>query len=193
MNPNTELQIINNIKTPLIEEPHKYHAFVGPRDLSGMPEEKIDEYKQQVHVTCAAGTMVRTGAAPGADQLSADSALYLEEKVSLCLPWKGYQKEWRRIIPRHLVEELIFDESIHKEAADSVDKYHPNPLAVKSNFATFHLMGRNYLIMVDPKTGPVGRVVALCYLDEQGKPKGGTGQAIRIAEALGIPTLLIHP
>ena len=65
---------------------------------------------------------------------------------------------------------------------------HPNPKYLKAKSFARNLMARNsYQVLGSDLNTPVDFVVCYAPLDENGVPKGGTSQAIRIANDLNIP------
>lgn len=125
----------------------------------------------------AAGYSLATGNAGGIDSIARD--VWNEtapEKVTLVLPWPDYNRD--KIHPRN--NTLVYRGQ--PDWAKSVSEYHPFPGRLSE--AAFKLHARNYGIV-----SIAGAVVAF---PSDGLKAGGTGQGIRIAEALGKP-LLIWP
>lgn len=112
---------------------------------------------------------LRSGAAEGADSFFEKGA--------------GDRAEIYLAKPRasHL-HGLIHTNELHRRL---VEKFHPNPGALGSY--AFELMARNGCQVFGPDfTQPVS---VLCCWTPEGRGGGGTGQAIRYAQAAGIPVL----
>lgn len=129
----------------------------------------------------AQGFILRSGGATGADSA-------FEEKVSdhkeIYLPFPSFNG-------RKHDNKNYFDYvqcSGNKKSEETVFKYHPNPSAL--SYPAFCMMSRNAMQILgsDMKT-PTDFVI--CWT-KNGKSSGGTGQALRIAESLGIKILNLH-
>lgn len=116
--------------------------------------------------------ILNTGAAPGADQTFAEGMLKGGGTVNLFLPWHNYEKRWINGLHGN-VNITVFDADKHKDAIESVYKYHPVAKNLKDSVMALH--ARNYLILENIK-------FAVCYTTG-GKIVGGTGQAIRLLNA----------
>lgn len=155
------------------------YAGIGKRDLS----KKKDWHPLDSIVTelAKAGYTLRTGAAPGTDQVMAEVALAEGGKVVLCLPSSKHEKEWVDAYVSSYPD-LVTVESLQNdddEAFESVAKYHP--IGEKLEGYTLRLHARNYRIVVGPE-GPVDFVVAL-----PSDGGGGTAQGMRVATHNNIP------
>lgn len=107
-------------------------------------------------------------------------------KCVIMLPWSGFNEdEYDYEFSRDYF--VIGDE---KEGIESVDKYHPNPSALKRGAKA--LMARNYYQINGYRKYPRVSLVVCCTDVKYGKVQGGTGQAVRIAEDLGIPIINIR-
>lgn len=111
--------------------------------------------------------ILHTGAAQGSDQAFAEGAFSIKGRVSLFLPWTGYEKNWWS---KYNTNITVFNSQLDKEALNSVYQYHPNANRLKKSVIALH--ARNYLILKNAK-------FAICYTKD-GAITGGTGQAIRI-------------
>jgi hypothetical protein len=155
------------------------YAGIGKRDLSKVEDGRIvDDIATEL---ANAGYTLRTGAAPGTDQVMAEVALAEGGKVVLCLPSRKHEEDWVRAMmdsyPDQVTTEVLQDND--DEAFNSVEKYHP--IGHKLYGYTVRLHARNYRIVVGPE-GPVDFVVA--FPREGG---GGTAQGMRVATHKGIP------
>jgi len=155
-------------------------AFIGTRAPGDVPNDWLNLYRRTATLAGACGHPIITGAAPGSDQLAAQCVLAAGGRVALILPWKGFERPWvQRIVGRHHnnVYVDILPEEIPAEALASVRTYHPAYGSLTQGGKRLH--ARNYLIVQHAEL-----IVAL----PSDKPGGGgTGQGIRIAEALGKP------
>lgn len=125
-------------------------------------------------------SLLRTGAAPGADQAFEFGAVMGGGRVEIYLPWKGF--EGRQ------------DGTIVKPGEDAfaiAEHYHPGWKFLKQGARK--LMARNSYQILGPNLyDPVDMVI--CWtpdgsLDGTGSKSGGTGQALRIAADYAIPVL----
>ena len=120
------------------------------------------------------GHTLSTGAAKGADQAFADGANELGGLIELFLPWASYESEWRQTLGNTITE--VYNENVHRDAMFSV-RMHPTYDKLTQGAKRLH--ARNYLILLGCK-------LVICWTEE-GAIVGGTGQAIRLAEAMKIP------
>lgn len=169
----------------------KYVAFIGTRNLNLLEPIARQMYEEAAIAAGERNYIVRTGAAPGADQFAAELALSSGGTVELYLPWRGYEKDWvDRIMDEYAdgdrvqVFTLPFDLSQDPPALSSLS-LHPNPANLGSGAQKLH--ARNYRIVVGERSSenevePSSSVIAV----PQPPEKGGTGQGIRIARSLGI-------
>jgi hypothetical protein len=166
----------------------KEYAFIGARDLSQFEPNVIGAFQKAAENAARAGYLIVTGAAKGADQLAAESALKAGGAVRLSLPWSGYEKEWvsdlsNRNPGRVAIDTRIPVRGFDDAASQSIDQYHPSPGSLKGSVHSLH--ARNYNILSAPQ-GNVAGVIALAPKVD-GTVQGGTGQGARIAGGLGIP------
>lgn len=122
------------------------------------------------------GITIATGGAYGIDQAAMNGAK--PSLLEVYLPWASYNRE---VIPRDAGKIIIADPIRHRAWFESVDRYHPNPAALKHSVRALH--ARNYGIVI-------GRDLVIAFPHAEGS--GGTGQGIRIAEAEGIPLWQFH-
>jgi hypothetical protein len=104
-------------------------------------------------------------------------------KLHLFLPWKGFNQ---KLIPEK-AHVTTYNKKIHPQWTKSVEWYHPNYRALSDGAKSLH--ARNYGIVADPE--PVDFVIACPHnlFD-----LGGTGQGIRVAEALKVPVYnILYP
>jgi len=123
------------------------------------------------------GHICNTGAALGADQAFANGANKVRGPIELSLPWGNYEAAW--VATLHNKNITVFHDKTHTKAAESVHKYHPG--AARLTQGAFKLHARNYLIIE-------GCSLIICWTPE-GKISGGTGQALRLSQDMGIPVM----
>jgi hypothetical protein len=142
----------------------RYYAGIGSRQT---PEKLRGLIKNIVEKLEAKDYILRSGAAPGADTFFEEFA----HRKEIYLPWKGFNGN---------PSELFV---ITEEGREMAKKYHPRWDILSS--AAKRLMTRNcYQVLgLDLKT-PSEFII--CWTPE-GKMKGGTSQAMRIAKDLEIP------
>jgi hypothetical protein len=99
-----------------------------------------------------------------------------------CVPWKNFNKHIQSYCSTINVLESTPIE-LRTAAYDSVGAYHPNKATLSHGARMLH--ARNYLIVFDADF-----VFAIPSIGNNGS-FGGTGQGIRIAEALHIPCTVI--
>ena len=143
----------------------KYYAGIGSRET---PIEIKDKIKVIVEHLNNLDFILRSGAAPGADTFFEEYAKHKE----IFLPWRDFNGN---------------DSPLYKPTKESFEmaaKYHPN--WYRLSIGARRLMARNchQVLGQDLKT-PVNFIV--CWTKDGGAT-GGTGQAIRMAEDLKIPT-----
>lgn len=115
------------------------------------------------------GLILHSGGADGADEAFEKGAF----KKKIFLPWSGFNNKkedgYSYIVPK-------YEESL-------IQKYHPGAQYLKQG--AMKLMSRNsYQVLGSDLQSPVDFVI--CWTKD-GKASGGTGQALRIAEAYTIP------
>lgn len=155
-------------------------AFIGTREPELLPREWVDLYLEAVHYAVSQGFTIITGAAKGYDQLAAEAASTNAGRVKLVLPWPSYEQEWLQYMAiwhPHTISAVSY--CGQREWFDSVHKYHLTPWKLGQGDIALH--ARNYGIVKDAKV-----VVALPSTKPGG---GGTGQGIRVAQGLDVPSL----
>jgi len=150
------------------------YAGIGARQT---PPEILRKMRAIGRQMARAGHQLATGAAKGADQAFAKGAATVSDaRITLYLPWQGYEREWIQSI---LLPRVTPNVVTHIDAAAlaSVSKYHPAPDRLSAGVVKLH--ARNYNIIRHAE-------LVICYTPG-GNGGGGTGQAIRIARDRGIP------
>lgn len=151
----------------------KYFAGIGSRQT---PPEILEFMKQVAIQLERHGWTLRSGAAEGADSAFASG---VQHHAEIWIPWKSFGNPHN---PNHTYRVISAND---KPAFESVDKFHPSPSSLSE--AARKLMARNYRQIVG--TGIEDRQdskFVICWTPN-GELKGGTAQAIKIANSLNIP------
>jgi hypothetical protein len=152
------------------------YAGVGSRSTPPEILKVMDLFANAI----ARDSLLRTGAAEGADQAFEFGAVLGGGRVEIYLPWKGFngRNDGEIVNPG-------------KDALELAEHYHPGWKHLKQGARK--LMARNGYQVLGPNLyDPVEMVV--CWtpdgsLDGKGSKVGGTGQALRIADDYDIPVL----
>lgn len=155
------------------------YAGIGSRETP----KPILTIMRQFAEAVAHNHVLRTGGASGADQAFFEgakawckkSSTPMEERVEVYLPWDGFNG-FKKADGKHIYAH------IPAGAYMIAEKYHPNYGRLRE--PTKHLMGRNSCQIMGRLLNDTVDFVA-CYTSD-GRFSGGTGQALRIAEAHGI-------
>lgn len=152
--------------------------------------------EQQIAAVCdimaSRGIGLRSGGAPGCDSLFAK---YIPTSMQeIFLPWDGFNNLWAAsgshiILPEHI------DPTVSVRAEAMIDQYHPCPARLGPRARLF--MRRNAhqplgRCLTDKSVMVVCWALGTVYDFDSSPPRiknvsGGTGQAVRIAHAYGIP------
>jgi len=152
----------------------KFYAGIGSRKA---PQDIQDRMWAIAIVLEIKGYTLRSGNAIGSDQAFSSG---VKSEAQIWLPYYGFNKGFSNRYPKHIYEVIFPDD---KEAFASIAKYHPKMNSLNSN--SLKLMARNYRQIVG-RNGEANSEFVLCWTPG-GEIVGGTGQAIRIAQDLGIP------
>lgn len=143
------------------------YAGIGSRET---PEDILKAMESAARFLGSWGYLLRSGGAKGADSAFERGCDQVEGSKHIFLPWKGFNKNQSPLW------------GTTKEARLLAKKYHPNWNNVSDRGRDFH--ARNcYQILGATLDKPCNFV--LCWTPN-GKPVGGTGQALRIAKDYGI-------
>jgi hypothetical protein len=147
----------------------KYYAGIGSRQTPESFRTIIGEFATALN---RKGYVLRSGGATGADSMFEEFA----DEKEIFLPWPGYNGNTSTLV------------SAPEEAYEMARKYHP--VYDTLGQGAKHMMARNcmQILGADLKT-PVDFVI--CWTKD-GKASGGTGQAIRLANDLGIPVYNLY-
>lgn len=154
------------------------YAGIGSRET---PQDVCRKMSQASWAMAGMGFILRSGGAGGADEAFENGVKRFckEHDLSQCLlaeiylPYKGFRKN----------QSPLFGTT--KEARLFAKKYHPNWPNVSSLGRDFH--GRNVYQMLGLELNDPSDFVLTWT--PKGAITGGTGQALRIAEDLGVPIL----
>lgn len=126
------------------------------------------------------GGWIRSGHAPGADLAFEMGA---RNHTIIYLPWPGFGGH---LYTTNVIYWNNVEKTMREKAIQAVKKFHPAPERLSPG--GLKLMGRNYFQIFGSrkKARPVDAVV--CWTPG-GRGGGGTGQAIRLAKANGIPVI----
>lgn len=146
-------------------------AIIGSRRPSEKQHAKAYEYAKLVSEE---GYIVTTGGAYGIDHAAMLGCI--PGSLEVYLPWASFNAH---IIPDHATR-IVYNPSQHKHWLQSVNDYHPNVAALSASDKKLH--ARNYGIVY-------GTSLVAAY-PKSIHSMGGTGQGVRIAQALGIQVVL---
>ena len=153
-------------------------AVLGTNEFEAADLETQQVYLDAVTRLALARIPIRTGASTGCDQIAAQAALDVGGRVELVLPWARFQAEWVGVIRRKhpgRCEIEIFDRVRHARWLESVARY-ARPDEAFGSSHTEKLYARVFGIVE-----PAEIVLAMPLVSE----RGGTGQGMRIARAMG--------
>lgn len=147
-----------------------FYAGIGAR---ATPQVALDTIKHIARFLALDGYALRSGAAEGADTAFEEGCDSENGWKEIYLPWPMFRGHTSPLY------------GVSDEALELAKKHHPNWNSCSKYAQLFH--GRNcYQVLgIDLKT-PAKMVV--CWTPE-GKVVGGTGQAIRLAQAYEIPVI----
>ena len=142
------------------------YAGIGSRDTPAEICKTMTELAQRLG---RLGYTLYSGGADGADDAFERGA----SRKMIFLPWDGFNGRWvdndQYVVPPYV--------------EDMARKFHPAGERLKAG--ALKMMSRNcYQVLGPDLKSPVDFVV--CWTKD-GKASGGTGQAIRIADSIGIP------
>jgi hypothetical protein len=159
----------------LLAGPPAAYAGIGSRKT---PPNVLKQMERLASRLCSRGWTLRSGGAPGADAAFERGAFRIRvSRTELFLPWPGFHG--RRV--GHVCPSV--------EAYALAERYHPNWQRLSGEARA--LVARNgHQVLGADLASPVGFV--LCWTPDGAtetttRATGGTGQAIRIAVAHGIP------
>jgi hypothetical protein len=162
-----------------------YYAGIGSRET---PEAMRSLIEAVVAFLGARDWTLRSGGAPGADQMFGHFARTNAMPREIFIPWNGFEDHW-----------TVNDETIlvapqqpgYEAACETVKRFHPAPNRLSQG--AFKLMARNAM-QIHGRTMAVPVRFVVCWalgsvFDAENRvmnTAGGTGQAVRMAYAAGI-------
>ena len=163
----------------MTEISQKYFAGIGSRST---PKHILDLMPKITKYLYSKNYILRSGGADGADTFFENGVPEDKEK-QIFLPWKNFNKNPSLYYLNSLISKENWD-----EAKKIASNFHPSYQYLKHGVKklmtrnTFQVLGPNPL---DPSQWS-SLVVCYCPLDSDGNLKGGTAQALRIADYKGI-------
>lgn len=145
----------------------KTYAGIGSRDT---PNHELKLMKNIAQRLSSLGYILYSGGAAGADSAFETGA---DPHMQIFLPWDGFNGKYSDGVKY----------CVPNQNMSLVEKYHPKPNSLSVKGKKF--MSRNsYQVLGPTLNKPVDFVI--CWTPE-GKIRGGTGQALRIAKDYKIP------
>jgi hypothetical protein len=159
-----------------------YYAGIGSRQTPDYALELMEALARKLRED---SFILRTGHAPGADQAFECGA---EDRAQIFLPWRSFEQDTPFYAVRdeqyHTNFPSIFDQPT-EEAYRIAMEHHPAWHALSNGAASLH--ARNVHQILGPNLArPTPVEFVICWTPD-GQASGGTGQAMRIAEAHEIP------
>lgn len=157
----------------------KYYAGIGARDT---PDSVLKKMREVGKILAKSGFVLRSGAAAGADSAFEEGSDAVDpDQKEIFLPWNGFdpKRDGRK---RFANGKSVFADEPTQAHVDLARKYHPKYDQLGSGPRNMH--ARNGSQMFGRKLDRPSDVV-VCWT-QGGQVKGGTGQALRIAEDNGI-------
>lgn len=147
--------------------------------------------------TVAAGDLLVSGNAPGADQAYAlGGNMENPSLVELCLPWASFEKRWIMEQPDHTYgggSNVLEGNRIRLAENATYDHLHlandAHPIFSKLSRGAQKLLVRNAMMLIDDDGVVSSQVIAMPNREKQGW--GGTGHTMRCAFSLQIPVWLV--
>lgn len=176
-----------------VPDPHQVGRL---RAYAGIGSRLISEEERQTMYYLGGelrrrGWTLYSGNAPGSDQAFQTGALLVDQTTRvparIFLPRAGFEQsrwDYERFAEAH----LVCGDDPECQASLAL---HPNQEALKVT-ATRRLLARNYRIIHGHAEWPRVRFVVCCADPVPGGVKGGTGQAVRVALAAGVPVVNIR-
>jgi len=150
----------------------KFYSGIGSRET---PWEVCGHMTYLATILEDMGYTLRSGNAEGADQAFASG---VEKNAQIWLPWDNFNRDFQDSHPKH----TYITNKWEKESLGSVDEFHPAPEKLSVNGVL--LMARNFRQIIG--LNEPDSEFLICWTP-RGEIRGGTGQAIRIANSKQIP------
>lgn len=156
----------------------KIYAGIGSRET---PDHVMELEWNLARKLAIQGWVLRSGGAPGSDYAFQTGCDSVRGESEIYLPWNGFNN--LTTMHRNCIDSSKLPHD--RESRKWAEHYHPAWGSLKDGAKT--LMARNtYQIMGRALNSPVVGVVYWAPVDGRGNPKGGTSQAVRIAQSRGI-------
>jgi len=157
---------------------------------TGIGSRKISSKESEIILTISKslsekGLIVLSGNAEGSDITFQEGS---RGKCVIMLPWEGFNQ--KKYDYTNSLDHYIIDPRKDKSAKNSVNEFHPNPKSLNKYGKLF--MIRNYYQIHGVYNYPRSSFVVCCSDEENGEVRGGTGQAVRIANHLKIAVINIR-
>lgn len=164
------------------------YAGIGSRDISSEEETNISKI---ANILQSKGLILYSGNAEGSDIAFQKGS---NGKCVVMLPWKTFNikhYDYAQLAMDHIIVGSR-NNNFHKEAFDSIKKFHPKAHALNKASETF--MARNFYQINGFDKYPKASIVICCAnsINKKGNVMGGTGQAVRIALSMNIPIINIR-
>lgn len=184
------LEVIPKILATTTE--YKAYSGIGSRET---PADVLADMTAVARVMEARGLTGRSGTANGADTAFEKGAMEQGNRFEAILPWKSFDKRPVSMIERK-APPLMMEKSVEVRARVIAEKHHEAWNKVRADGTPVLSDGakalhtRNIPQVLGMKLdSPVEAVLGYTV---DGKMSGGTGQAMRLADAHGIPILNFH-
>ena len=157
---------------------YKAYTGIGSR---ATPAEILKVMFQLGDALAQQGWILRSGAAPGADtafESGARTSLFQQKGVTrpeIYLPWEGFEGR-----PKG----QVYRTEPQAEAYEIAAEFHPGWKYLKQGARKLHARNVHQILGFNVNEPELSSFV-VCWTPD-GKGKGGTGQALRIAEAYGV-------
>lgn len=153
-----------------MESPQRYYAGVGSRET---PDHVLGRMCRYATLLAERGYIVRSGGARGADTAFERGTENFPQQRRIYLPYRGFNSRWDGIVVGN-------DQNMRQIAA----RHHPKWSACGLGARKLHT--RNVAQILGHTQPPITSEFVLCWT-YGARGGGGTGQAIRIAKAYGVP------
>lgn len=153
------------------------YAGIGSRET---PDDVLDVMFRIGRTLARNGFTLRSGGADGADTAFEQGAVSTQHSgatagTEIFLPWKGFNKRNFGIVP--------FENMLEAEAYNIAAKFHPAWDKCSVSVQKMHMRNVAQVLGADLKSP--SKFIVCWTINGQGG--GGTGQALRIAKAWGVP------
>lgn len=163
---------------------NKIYTGIGSRET---PPNILQLMQRIAYTLGNHGWTLRSGHAPGADQAFEWGAAHIEDsKMEIYLPWNGFECAHSTRRDKNTTQHYIVPSEeffTYAEAEQIAQHFHPAWHRCSPGARKLHT--RNVYQVAGPDLNTASDMV-ICWTKD-GKREGGTGQALRIAEHLGIP------